>query len=149
MTEEPYGQRRWGRGAGKGVETSRRHFGTCVETELIALAYRPPTSTLPKVSRTPQLMSSLSSLAHRGVWIAPWTGPHGELVLFSLNHRNQLVHAPEIVPHGADRVAAQDALWEELDLVDPVTTGALRAPSFRRAARSGREMRPEFLHLLR
>lgn len=75
--------------------------------------------------------------SHRGVWLAPWQGPRGEFVAYSIDSQSQLVHAPEIIPHGADRVAFADRLWEELDRVDPVRSPiTVLPPSFRRLPRS-------------
>jgi hypothetical protein len=57
-------------------------------------------------------------LLDRGVRQAPWFGPDGELVLLAITSK----HAKwkeVIVPHGASRVEAGEALEAELDLYDP------------------------------
>lgn len=69
--------------------------------------------------------------SHRGVWVAPWQGPGGELVLFAMTHEHRLLCDPLIVPHGADHVAAADALYDELEACDPVSV-APAPPRFTR-----------------
>lgn len=55
----------------------------------------------------------------RGVYVAPWTGPNGEVVLIALSSDRKLVGEPLTVPNGGNHVAAGDALWARLDLDDP------------------------------
>lgn len=62
----------------------------------------------------------LAALLERGVWQAPWLGPTGELVLIAITRARALHGAPFIVPHGASRVDAANALLEGLDAIDPV-----------------------------
>ena len=69
-----------------------------------------------------------SSGSHRGVWIAEFHGPDGELFVYSIDSRNHPVQLPVMIPHGADRIAYTDALWEELDVVDPCPTGLRTTP---------------------
>lgn len=84
--------------------------------------------------------------SHRGVWVAPWVGPAGELVAYSMDARGRLVHPPQAIPHGVDRVAFADRLWEELDRCDPVRSPmTTRPPTFRRLARSGQGRRLDLL----
>jgi hypothetical protein len=54
----------------------------------------------------------------RGVWIAPWVGPEDEMVLFAIDARRHLV-ATHTSPKLSDHFAALDALWHQLDTVDP------------------------------
>ena len=61
----------------------------------------------------------------RGVYAAPWIGPTDELVLIAITSDCRLAVEPVIVPHGASRVDAADALYAKLDALDPV--GARRA----------------------
>ncbi len=61
----------------------------------------------------------------RGVYQAPWTGPNGELVLIAITADRKLACDPVLVPHTASRVLASDAVYEKLDMLDPV--GARRA----------------------
>lgn len=76
-------------------------------------------------------------ISRRGVWVAPWQGPNGEFVLFSLDSRSKLVAGPMTVTIGGDHIAAAEALWEELDARDPGHRGHLGAPAtFRRLRRS-------------
>ena len=64
----------------------------------------------------------------RGVYVAPYLGPDGEIVLLAITSSRKLATSgPVIVPHGADRVAAAEALWDLLDRVDPPAVTVLRA----------------------
>lgn len=67
-------------------------------------------------------------ISHRGVWLAPWVGATGELVVYSVDHRNHIVRAPAIIPHGADVDSTARSLWDELDAADPVAPHTPRAP---------------------
>lgn len=66
-------------------------------------------------------MSAAPPSLNRGVWIAPWVGPDGELVVYAIDSTNRLGISPVVIPHGVDHVALVDQLWEELDRRDPVT----------------------------
>jgi hypothetical protein len=55
----------------------------------------------------------------RGVWVAPWVGPNGEIVLLALRRDNRLAGEPHVIPLGASHVLAADELWERLDREDP------------------------------
>ncbi len=59
-------------------------------------------------------------LLSRGAHLAPWQGESGEIVLLSVTARGTLLREPVMVALGADAVAAADALWDELDIGDPV-----------------------------
>lgn len=63
----------------------------------------------------------------RGVYVAPWMGEQGELVLLAITSRSRLACPPITIPHGADRVAASDAAWAAIEAVDPVADLRLRA----------------------
>ena len=79
----------------------------------------------------------LVDTSHRGVWIAPWQGPNGELVLFAMGSHNRLVTDPMVVPAGSDHVAAADMLWDLIDEVDTQHPSFIgRPPRFRRVRRS-------------
>jgi hypothetical protein len=57
----------------------------------------------------------------RGVFVAPWLGEHGELVLLARTSRRTLIPGtPLEIPHGASRLDASDRLWKRLDELDPV-----------------------------
>lgn len=63
----------------------------------------------------------------RGVWVAPWVGPDGEMVLLAITSRAQLATGvPTIVPSGASQVDASDRLWETIEAVDPDVRANLR-----------------------
>ena len=72
-------------------------------------------------------MSTPPSL-NRGVWVAPWTGPNGETVVYAIDSTNRLLASPVVIPHGTDHVALADRLWQELDRQDPVTDSPAFAP---------------------
>lgn len=55
----------------------------------------------------------------RGIWIAPWMGPNGELVLLAITSTKRLAAPPFTIPAGADRVEASVRLLDVLDEVDP------------------------------
>jgi hypothetical protein len=58
--------------------------------------------------------------AGRGVYVAPWMGPDGEIVLLAISRERRLVGEPFTVPIGGNHVAAGEALWERLDIADPI-----------------------------
>jgi hypothetical protein len=69
-----------------------------------------------------------SSLLVRGVWLAPWFGDHGELVLVAITSDHRKLEELTI-PLGADHVRAADELWDRLEAMDPVPSSAgLGAP---------------------
>lgn len=55
----------------------------------------------------------------RGVWVAPWMGPKGEIVLLAIRRDGRLVGEPYTIPVGTSHILALDALWERLDREDP------------------------------
>lgn len=64
--------------------------------------------------RTP----SFNAVLGRGVYVAPWLGQNGETILVSLRRDGRMVAERRLLP-GDDHLGASDALWAELDLVDP------------------------------
>lgn len=62
-----------------------------------------------------------SQLLTRGVWLAPWLGPSGELVLLAINRERKLAADPVVIPSGADQIEVATRLWEKLDQVDPIS----------------------------
>ncbi len=74
---------------------------------------------------------------NRGVWLAPWTGAAGELVVFVMMSNKQLVTGqPITIPHGADRIALSEELWALLEKADPEASSLpARPPRFGRLAR--------------
>lgn len=61
-------------------------------------------------------------LLERGVWKALWQGPSGEIVLLAITSDHKLLTGtPHMISAGADHIAAADALWELLEVRDPVT----------------------------
>lgn len=61
-----------------------------------------------------------------GVWLADWTGPQGEMILVAMTSGRVKV-IEEMVPIGADHVAAQLRLLEQLEAVEPNARPMLRA----------------------
>lgn len=65
--------------------------------------------------RTPRAGQQL----RRGVWLAPWIGPDGELVLIALRRDGKLTASgPVTIPAGANHVAFGETLWDELERED-------------------------------
>jgi hypothetical protein len=50
----------------------------------------------------------------RGVWIAPWVGANGEMVLFAVTDRKRLLCDPVTVPLGVAARTIADELWQRL-----------------------------------
>lgn len=83
-------------------------------------------------------MSAVPS-SSRGVWIAPWKGARGELVVFAMTRAGTLAGDLVTIPVGADRVAIADELWILLDQVDPIRSPiTTRSPCSQRVAVSAR-----------
>jgi hypothetical protein len=72
-------------------------------------------------------IATLGQPLPRGVYVAPWMGDAGEIVLLALTARQRLAAPPYTIPTGADRVAASDAMWEALERADPDVRTRLRA----------------------
>ena len=62
----------------------------------------------------------------RGVYVAPWAGDGGELVLIAITSRHTLATEPVTIAHGASRLDASDRLWNALDALDPNPPSHLR-----------------------
>ncbi len=56
----------------------------------------------------------------RGVWIAPWMGPNGEMILVGLNRHDRQIGDPLMIPLGGNHLAASDELWKRVDRDDPM-----------------------------
>jgi len=61
----------------------------------------------------------LHNLLNRGVWLAPWCGSEGEMVLLAITSRHRLAVPPVVIPNGASRVDAANLLWDQLEQSDP------------------------------
>jgi len=72
--------------------------------------------------------------SHRGVWVAPWQGPRGELVLVSVTSRRRKLEE-RTVPLGADGVAISEAMFAALDRADPGKPSGVIRPRLSRVAR--------------
>jgi hypothetical protein len=73
----------------------------------------------------------------RGVWLAPWFGPGGQVVLVAIASEHRKL-AELVVLIGGDHVQATDGLWESLDVEAPVPSGAAlgASPRFRAPRRA-------------
>lgn len=65
-------------------------------------------------------MRTAASGSGRGVYVAPWVGPNGEIVLLALSRERKLIGDPLTVPLGGNHVEAGDEMWRRLDVSDPV-----------------------------
>jgi hypothetical protein len=64
----------------------------------------------------PRILSLVTpTRSDRGVFTAPWTGPHGELVLLARTAHRTLVCDPVVVPEGASCIPVADELWNQLE----------------------------------
>lgn len=59
------------------------------------------------------------NLAKRGVWIAPWLGDAGEMILVSVRHDRRRVEERPIPP-GSNSIDIGDEMWDRLDREDPM-----------------------------
>lgn len=59
-------------------------------------------------------------LLGRGVYLAPWQGPNGEIVLLAITHKRALACPPRMIPAGASHILAGDEMWELLERDDAV-----------------------------
>ncbi len=55
----------------------------------------------------------------RGVYVAPWVGPKGEVVLLAVTREQKLAESPRIVPIGANQAIVRDEMWARLEHEDP------------------------------
>ena len=59
------------------------------------------------------------TMAERGVWIAPWLGENGEMILVSVRRdRRRIEERP--IPTGSNSIAISDAMWDRLEAEDPM-----------------------------
>lgn len=80
-----------------------------------------------------------SNLGNRGVWIAPWKGANGEMVLFALDSRSRLVGAPVGVGPLEDGIAIADRMWDTLTAHESMFEYLMgESPRFRRLRRQAR-----------
>jgi hypothetical protein len=56
----------------------------------------------------------------RGVYVAPWVGPEGEVVLLAITRDGKLAGDPLIIQHGGNHVEAGDRMWDRLEEGDPI-----------------------------
>jgi hypothetical protein len=68
----------------------------------------------------------------RGVWKAPFPGPHGETYVYAVASHGALITDPIPVPLGGDAEAVADGLWTLLNQQDPGGSFASRPPLFGR-----------------
>jgi hypothetical protein len=71
----------------------------------------------------------------RGVWIAPYKGRNGEMILVALDRKERRLEE-RLVAFGDDHMKAADDLWQVVDREDPMPTLRLISP------RPGRALRP-------
>lgn len=55
----------------------------------------------------------------RGLYVAPWMGENGEIILLAVTSTRRLAAPPLEVPWGEDSVAFAERLQATLDEVDP------------------------------
>ena len=55
----------------------------------------------------------------RGVWLAPWRGPNGEMILVAVTRDGRRIDERVLRPQDG-HVQAADELWEMLERVDPM-----------------------------
>lgn len=67
-------------------------------------------------------LKTSGDLFGRGVYLAPWQGPNGELVLLAITHERKLVCPPRVIPDGASHILAGDEMWDLLERSDPQRT---------------------------
>lgn len=63
--------------------------------------------------------ATFSSGVGRGVWVAPWMGPNGELILVAVRRDDRRV-AERVLSAGDDHVKASDELWAAIEREDPL-----------------------------
>ena len=74
-----------------------------------------PKGGVERMRRTP----SNSTNVGRGVWVAPWMGPNGELVVVAVSRRNRLL-AERIIAPGDNSDAIGQELWAIVERDDPL-----------------------------
>ena len=78
----------------------------------------PHSRTTPPDNR-PAIQGGFSFDVERGVHVAPWMGPNGELVLVAVSRHHRRI-AERMIPMGDGHVFAADALWDVLEREDPL-----------------------------
>jgi hypothetical protein len=63
-------------------------------------------------------VAKLGTDVGRGVWLAPWQGPNGEMILVAVTAQRRRLDE-YVVPIGANHVDAAERLLDRLDLADP------------------------------
>jgi hypothetical protein len=63
--------------------------------------------------------ASFANGVGRGVWVAPWMGPNGELILVAVRRDDRKV-AERMLAFGDDHVRASEELWMLLEQSDPM-----------------------------
>jgi hypothetical protein len=87
-------------------------FGpTGARSALVRVSDRPPSPMSP--------LRTFTKFLGRGVFVAPWCGPDGEIVLVAITSRNRIVGDPLIVPLGGDHLGVSDELWRRLEAAEP------------------------------
>lgn len=71
----------------------------------------------------------------RGVWILPFKGPNGEMILVALDRQERRL-AERLVAFGQNGVQAAEDLWVVVDRLDPAPELRLLNPSRPRPPRS-------------
>jgi hypothetical protein len=61
----------------------------------------------------------------RGVFVAPWTGENGEIILVAVTCDRRRI-AERLVPFGAAAHAIADELWDLLEAADPDRRASMR-----------------------
>lgn len=61
-----------------------------------------------------------TELAERGVWVAQWLGPSGEMILVAVSREHRQVGDLVLIPAGGNSLEASDELWRRLDGEDPI-----------------------------
>lgn len=64
------------------------------------------------------MLRTFTSPLGRGVFVTPWCGPNGEIILVAVTSRNRKVDEITI-PIGASHADASDALWQRLEEAEP------------------------------
>lgn len=62
--------------------------------------------------------ATFSAGVGRGVWVAPWMGPNGEIILVAVRRNDRMVDQRMLL-FGDDHVRAADELWAALEREDP------------------------------
>ncbi len=65
-------------------------------------------------------MQHRTSSFGRGVWMAPWLGPNGEIILAAVDRNHRRIGDEIMVPLGGNHLAASDELWDRVDRHDPI-----------------------------